>query len=144
MVAPTLCGLALSPSAIDVSAGAQTVVVTLTVTDDENVTGKGTATVTILTPREGVKDLLDLIASYHLKPGVECGLEFWLHRALMWLWWNHAWWHEAACNELRAYIWAVEWMGGKGLTPAQAAELVSRAERILAALHGSHDEHCRR
>jgi len=108
--------------------------VTLTVADDLGATASDTLTVTVKSYTDAIQILFDLIESYNLSQGLENSLAAKLKNAQKALTAANAGHRQDAMTHIRAFIHEVEAQRGKGLTEAQADQLLFWALRILAGL----------
>ena len=87
---------------------------------------------TVLTPTQGIQQLINTIESFNLPKGVTTSLEAPLNAALAQLNRNHA---TPACNQLNAFLNQVNAKQNNGqLTSQQAAELTQQAKAIQQAI----------
>lgn len=105
--------------------------VTLTVTDDRGGTGSDTVVITVRTPAQAVRGLIDDIRGMGLPATTQNGLIAKLKDAAAALDKGHV---RPAIGKLNDFINQVEALRGKRLTEAQANQLVASAQRILATL----------
>ncbi|MGB6531379.1 MAG: hypothetical protein WBF33_25000 [Candidatus Nitrosopolaris sp.] len=83
---------------------------------------------TVLTPTQGIQQLINTIDNFHLPKGVTTSLEAPLNAALAQLNLNH---DTPACNQLNAFLNQVNAKQNNGqLTPQQAADLSQQAKAI--------------
>jgi hypothetical protein len=107
--------------------------VELTVTDDQGESASDTVTLTVQTPAEAGESLIEAVENLDLPWGTENALTSKLENAIKSLRKDR---HEAARNQLQAFINAVEAQQGKRLSEAEADALCDLARRIIAAAPG--------
>ena len=105
--------------------------VTLTVTDDDDLTGTDTAEITVQTPAEATGDLITTVEDFELPKGVEKSLIAPLKAAIKSLDNHH---EQAAIGQLTGFIHHVEAQNGKKLTEGQAQTLIAAAQRIIDSI----------
>jgi len=89
-------------------------------------------TCTLLTPTQGIQNLINTIDSFHLPKGVTTSLEAPLNAALAQLNRNH---DTPPCNQLNAFLNQVNAKQNNGqLISQQAAELTQQAKAIQQAI----------
>jgi hypothetical protein len=87
---------------------------------------------TVLTPTQGIQQLINIIDNFHLPKGVTTSLEAPLNAALAQLNRNNP---TPACNQLNAFLNQVNTKQSNGqLTPEQAADLSQQAKAIQQAI----------
>ena len=90
-----------------------------------------TNAITVLTPAQGVEDLVVVVQDANLQQGIENSLDVKLDSAMQSLTDLNQNNDQAAINSLNAFINAAEAQRGNFLTNVQADELVSYAQRII-------------
>jgi hypothetical protein len=104
---------------------------TLTVTDDDGGAGSASHNITILTPREGILRLIEMVKGLGLDHGIENSLVAKLENALAALDRGQS---HVAVNMLSAFINEVEAQQGKKIGDGDAVVLIQWAQEIIAAL----------
>ena len=107
--------------------------VTLTVTDNEGLTGLDTSVITVKTSAETLQDLIYYLDGIGLPSGIENGLMEKLTNAEKKITQEQ---YTPAGNLLNAFINQVNSQRGKTLTSIQADELITRAQQIINSLPG--------
>ncbi|MGZ5081156.1 MAG: HYR domain-containing protein [Usitatibacter sp.] len=110
---------------------AGTTTVTCTATDASGNSATASFSVTVFGASEQIADLIDLVNSFNLRRGIEITLDAELRIAL------HATGAgrvNTACIMLGAFIIEVRALSGKGITTAQANQLIAAANQARAAL----------
>ena len=105
--------------------------VTLTITDDDDLTGADTAEITVQTPAEATGDMITTVEDFELPKGVEKSLIALLKAAIKSLENHH---EQAAIGQLTGFIRNVEEQNGKKLTEEQAQTLIAAAQRIIDSI----------
>ncbi len=105
--------------------------VTLTVTDNDGLTGNDTAEITVQTPAEATGDLITTVESFELPKGIEKSLIAPLKAAIKSLDKHH---EQAAIGQLTGFIHHVEAQNDKKLTEEQAQTLIAAAQRIIESI----------
>lgn len=104
------------------------------IADKDGGTTAYTAEVHVLAPTEAVQTLVDVTNSFNLQQGIDNSLDAKLQSALDALNDVNGGDTGAAINKLNAFINEVEAQRNKKITDAQATELISIAQRIIATL----------
>jgi dipeptidyl aminopeptidase/acylaminoacyl peptidase len=112
---------------------AGTYTVTLTVTDNEGLTGSDTTVITVQTPAEAVQDLITKVDGLGLPKGIEQSLLAKLDTAEKKITQEQ---YTPARNTLNAFINQVNAQRGKAITETQADELILIAQRIINSIPG--------
>ena len=106
--------------------------VTLTVTDDDDLTGTDTAEITVQTPAEATGDLITTVEDFELPTGIEQSLTASQEAAINALERGN---EEAAISQLNAFINYVEALQRAGkLTEEEADALIAAAQRIIDSI----------
>ena len=124
-------GSGVKPTHVYIAKGIYTV--TLTVTDNDGLTGTDTAKITVKTPAEIVQDLIIKVDGLGLPSDIEKGFNDKLIAAKAQITQNK---YTPARNVLNAFINQVNAQRGKALTTAQANVLISIAQRIINLIPG--------
>lgn len=104
---------------------------TLTVTDDDGLSGSDTAVITVLTPSEGIDALKDEIRAMGLRPSVQRGFFSKLDKAQQLI---DAGRNASAIKILNNFITLVDGQRGLSVTNAQADAIIEFTRRIIASL----------
>jgi PKD repeat protein len=125
-------GTGVKPSHAYSSAGLKTV--TLTVTDNDGLTGSDTLAVTVQTPLQGTQDLISKVVSSQLPQDIKDGLNDKLTAAINALNLGNK---KAAINILKAFINMVNAQRGKAITNGQADSWLAKAQMIIDSIKAS-------
>jgi PKD repeat protein len=110
---------------------AGTYTVTLTVNNSDGTARTSTQTITILTPAQGIQQLINLKESMNLNQGLSNSLDVKLNAALNSVNSGH---NSTAKNQLNAFIHEVNAQTGKKITQDQSNQLVGAASNIITSL----------
>jgi hypothetical protein len=108
-----------------------TTAVTCTATDASGNSATASFNVTVFGAAEQIADLIDLVNSFHFRRGIEISLDAELRLALR----AAGEGREAiACVLLGAFVFEVQALSGRGITAAQANQLIAAARQARASL----------
>jgi hypothetical protein len=125
-------GTGATPKHTYSSSGVKTV--TLTVADNDGLTGSDTVAVTVRTPTQGTQGLVSGVSNSPIPQGIKDGLNDKLNNAINALNQGDK---KAAINILQSFINMVNAQRGKKITNAQADSWIAEAQKIINSINAS-------